>query len=160
NRLVEEAIGKGRIAPLTGYAELRREVPYGENSRIDLKLCDPVRGQVFVEVKSVTLRRPPSRTAEFPDAVTARGTKHLRELKKVAAAGHRAVMIYAIQRADCRSFGVAADIDPEYAAALAGALSGGVEAYCYACRVTAKGIELASELPIDDPSESATQVRD
>ncbi len=86
--------------------------------------------------------------AEFPDSVTARGTKHLGELARMVAAGARSVMLYVVQRADCRAFSVAGDIDPAYAAALATARAQGVELLCYTCRIRRTGIHLDSPLPI------------
>lgn len=130
NRIVEEAITEGRVPELMGYESLRREVKYGQNSRIDLLLEGPGRGDVprlcYVEVKNVTLRR--DGFAEFPDAVTARGAKHLRELSDMVRQGHRAVMLYLVQRTDCRTFRLARDIDPGYGAAFDQALAAGVEA--------------------------------
>lgn len=117
NRIVEEAVRAGRIDELAGYDNVRREVRYGKNSRIDLLLEGGGRPPCYVEIKSVTLRR--ERRAEFPDAVTARGTKHLGELSDVVAGGGRAVMLYLIQREDCQAFSVAGDIDPAYAEAFA-----------------------------------------
>ena len=146
NRLAEEAIRDGAIAQLGGYASLRREVRYGANSRVDLLLEDPARPPCYVEVKNVHLRRDAA--AEFPDAVTARGAKHLRELAAVAAAGQRAVMFYVVQRADCDRFTIAADIDPAYAEAFADACAAGVEAICYRCAVTTDGIDIIAPLPI------------
>ncbi len=150
NKIGEEAILAGRIAPLAGYEKITREVRYGERSRIDLLLEDPAKGRAYVEIKSVTLRRSPEntpeKTAEFPDAVTARGAKHLRELTDVAAAGHRAVMLYVIQRGDCDGFRIADDIDPEYAAGLDAARRAGVETYCYRTRVTKHGIDISDRL--------------
>lgn len=137
NRIVEEAIRAGQIAELTGYESLRREVPYGKNSRIDI-LLEGEKGLCFVEVKNVTLRR--GDRAEFPDAVTARGAKHLDEMAEQVALGHRAVMLYLIQRSDCETFSVAGDIDPAYAAALARATAAGVEAYAYACTMSPEEI--------------------
>lgn len=137
NRIVEEAIRAGQIAELTGYQSLRREVPYGKNSRIDI-LLEGEKGLCFVEVKNVTLRR--GGRAEFPDAVTARGAKHLDEMAEQVALGHRAVMLYLIQRSDCETFSVAGDIDPAYAAALARATAAGVEAYAYACTMSPEEI--------------------
>ncbi|MSP66893.1 MAG: DNA/RNA nuclease SfsA [Alphaproteobacteria bacterium] len=146
NRIAAEAILAGRIPALAGYAALRREVAYGTGSRIDLLLTDPGRPPCYVEVKNVHLRR--GARAEFPDSVTARGTKHLGELARVVAAGGRAVMHYVVQRADCDAFALAADIDPAYAAAFDRATAGGVEALCYSCNVTPPCIAIDRALPI------------
>lgn len=151
NRVAAEAIRTGAIPELAGYATLRREVKYGKSSRVDVLLEDDARPACYVEIKSVTLRRPdgghPS-AAEFPDAVTARGAKHLAELADVVDAGGRAVMLYLVQRGDCDHFRVAGDIDPAYAAALREARGRGVEALCYHCEVTPEGIEIAQALPL------------
>jgi sugar fermentation stimulation protein A len=145
NRIVEEAILENRIKELRGYKECRREVKYGlENSRIDLLLEDP--GLCYVEVKNVTLKR--ENRAEFPDSVTSRGAKHLRELIEMTKDGHRAVMIYLAQRSDCDYFTVAADIDPEYAKGLKEAIEGGVEVLCYQCVLTEEEILLDKPLEI------------
>ena len=148
NRLAEEAIAGGVIPALAGYATIRREVPYGERSRIDFLLGAPDRPPCYVEVKNVHLKRGPA--AEFPDSVTARGTKHLRELARVTESGARAVMLYIVQREDCGSFTLAADIDPAYAAAFTQARAAGVEALAYACRLSPAGIAVESPLPIED----------
>jgi sugar fermentation stimulation protein A len=141
NHIVEEAILGGTISELQGYETLRREVKYGGNSRIDILLSDySLPGEragtaspeqlCYVEVKNVTLKR--GENAEFPDAVTARGTKHLNELTNMVADGHRAVMLYLINRPDCTAFTLAADIDPAYRQAFMKAREAGVEmlAYC------------------------------
>ena len=146
NGLAVEAIRAGRVPPLAGYASLRREVPYGRASRIDILLEGDDRPPCYVEVKNVHLKRGDA--AEFPDSVTARGAKHLDELSAVAAQGGRAVMLYVVQRADCGRFAVAADIDPAYAAALARARAAGVETLCYACTVSVQAIEVAGPLPL------------
>ena len=147
NALAEEAIRQDRIRELAGYERWRREVNYGVNSRIDI-LCERDGAPpCYVEVKNVHLKR--SDAAEFPDCVTARGTKHLRELTAMVADGHRAVMLYIVQRADCRRFAIAADIDPAYAAGLKRAMQAGVEAICYSCRIEVTGISVAEPLPID-----------
>jgi len=104
----------------------------------------------LVEVKNVHLRRGNGTAAEFPDCVTARGTKHLVELQDMVADGRRAVMLYIVQREDCDHFRLAADLDPAYAAAFAAARAGGVEALCYSCKVGPEAIELAGPLPIDE----------
>jgi sugar fermentation stimulation protein A len=151
NKLAAEAIEAGRIAELTGYAALRREVKYGENSRIDILLEDADRPPCYVEIKNVHLKRDTGvpGLAEFPDAVTARGAKHLRELANVVTDGGRAVMFYLVQRVDCDRFTLANDIDPVYANAFREARAAGVEAICYACDITTAGITVAGALPLD-----------
>jgi sugar fermentation stimulation protein A len=151
NRLVAEAIAEGTIAELAGYAGMRREVRYGTNSRVDLLLTDPGRADCYVEVKNVHLTRldgPYPTAAEFPDAVTKRGLKHLQELTQMVAAGHRAVMVYLVQRDDNDHFRIAEDIDPAYAAGLRAALAAGVEALCYTCAVTPEAITVNRPLPL------------
>jgi sugar fermentation stimulation protein A len=146
NRLVEEAIAAGAIPELAGYDVVRREVRYDERCRIDLLLRGEGRPDCFVEVKNVHLRRTAG--AEFPDAVTLRGTKHLGALARQVAAGARAVVVYVVQRTDCADFRIAADIDPVYAASFRAALAGGVEALCYGCAVDLEGLRLTQPLPI------------
>lgn len=135
NKLVEEALLAGLIPELSGFSGLRREVKYGKNSRIDILLEGADGGLTYVEVKNVHLMRQPG-LAEFPDSVTARGAKHLVELEDMVRAGHRAVMVYLVQRPDCSELDFAADIDPAYAAALKQAMAGGVEAHAIGCEVT------------------------
>ena len=146
NRIVAEAVADGLIPELSGYDGIRREVKYGRNSRIDLLLESTGRPRCWVEVKNVHLKR--GDWAEFPDAVTVRGTKHLAELRDMVAAGDRAVMVYLVQRADCHGFRPAADIDPTYATALIEAMRDGVEAICYICRMSLDGIAIGEALPI------------
>lgn len=151
NDLAAEAISTGVIRELAGYARTRREVRYGSNSRIDLLLEDDDRPAAWVEVKSVTLRRPEMQhptAAEFPDAVTARGTKHLQEMTELVMNGQRAVMLYLVMRNDCDHFRVAEDIDPVYARALEKARASGVEALCYAAEVRPEGMKVVAGLPL------------
>lgn len=146
NRLAAEAIAAGQIPELLGYRSIRREVKFGqENSRIDLLLDDHQAGlpPAYVEVKNVTLKE--GKAAAFPDAVTARGAKHLRELAAMRAKGARAVMFYIAQRADCTHFSLAERIDPAYAEAFRAARTAGVEAIAYQCQVS------AAEIYIDRP---------
>jgi sugar fermentation stimulation protein A len=147
NRIVTEAIEGGRIAALAGYASLRREVRYGHNSRIDILLEEPGRGLAYVEVKNVHLSREAG-LAEFPDSVTLRGAKHLAELALMVRQGHRAVMLFLIQRGDARRFSLAADIDANYARAFKAAREAGVEAFAYRCRLSPEEIRLDKEVPI------------
>jgi sugar fermentation stimulation protein A len=148
NRLVAEAIAANHIPDLAGYASLRREVKYGLSSRIDILLEDPGKGLAYVEIKNVHLSRDAG-LAEFPDSVTERGAKHLTELSAMVAAGHRAVMLYLIQRADADRFTLAGDIDPRYRAAFALARQAGVEALAYACRLTPDEIVVTNPVPIE-----------
>jgi sugar fermentation stimulation protein A len=150
NGLVSEAIRDGKIAELAGYAGLRREVKYGKNSRIDILLEDPKRPPCYVEIKNVTMRRGKGAKdpAEFPDAVTARGAKHLVELADMVKAGHRAVMVYLVQRTDSPAFTVAGDIDPTYAKGLKTAMAKGVEVLVYGCKVTPEGVSVHKSLPL------------
>lgn len=150
NKLAEEAISAGRIPELMGYADMRREVPYGKNSRIDLLLTGGDGSTCHVEVKSVTLRRRATDgggLAEFPDSVTARGTKHLAELTDVVQTGGRAAMLFLVQRQDCTRFAIAEDIDPAYGAALGRARKAGVEMLCYTCTLSPYAIEVSEALP-------------
>lgn len=141
NALVADAIDAGDIPELAGYTSLRREVKYGQNSRIDILLETPDRPPAYVEIKSVTLSRTPG-LAEFPDSKTLRGAKHMAELAEMAKAGHRAVVFFLVQRSDCIKMSPAADIDPNYAKSLRDAVIAGVEVLCYSCKITSEGIEL------------------
>lgn len=148
NKLVEEAVAAGVIEPLQGYQQCRREVRYGqENSRIDL-LLQQGRGDsrdCYVEVKSMTLMRQPG-LGEFPDAVSQRGSKHIRELMAMMAAGHRAVLLFCVQHAGIKTASIAADIDPVYSRTLAAAVAAGLEVYVYACQLSPAGITLNKPL--------------
>lgn len=147
NAVVAAAIENGRIAPLAGYAGLRREVRYGLGSRIDILLESEGRPACYVEIKNVHLMREPG-LAEFPDSVTARGARHLSELAAMAEAGCRAVMVYLVQRGDAERLALARDIDPAYGAAFDSARLAGVEALAYGCEVTTQGIALSAPVPI------------
>ncbi|MFQ0813174.1 XRE family transcriptional regulator [Brucella anthropi] len=148
NRIAEEAILKGLVPDLAGYASLKREQKYGRNSRIDLLLDDGPRQRAYVEVKNVHFTRTPD-LAEFPDTVTARGAKHLDELIDVVAAGHRGVMLFIIQRSDCSRFSISGDLDPTYARAFERARASGVEAWAVRCHITDKSIDATGLVPIE-----------
>ena len=149
NRLVEEALQAGVITELAGFTQLCREVKYGEeNSRADFCLMFDQQ-QVFVEVKSVTLGFADIDTAAFPDAVTTRGAKHLRELTALAEMGQRAVLIYCVNLSGITAVRAAREIDPEYAAALAEARAAGVEVLAYGTRITSAGIEVTQRLAVE-----------
>ncbi|MEQ8326950.1 MAG: DNA/RNA nuclease SfsA [Parvibaculum sp.] len=150
NALVAEALEAAKVPELDGYGQRRPEVRYGTNSRIDFLLEAPGKADIppcYLEVKSVTLKRGRA-LAEFPDAVTVRGAKHLAELSEVARQGSRAVLFFLVQRGDCTAVAPAADIDPTYAAALSEAVAQGVEVLCYGCRLSPAEITLDARLPL------------
>lgn len=147
NRLVEEALAADKVPSLCGYARRRREVRYGKASRVDFLLEGDGRQPCFVEVKNVHMMRKPGR-AEFPDAVTARGARHLEELAAEVRRGARAVMLYLVQIGSAEMVTFARDIDPAYGAAFDRAREAGVEAIALACRVSPEGIEVERSIPV------------
>lgn len=147
NRVVAEGLARG-LPGLEGYETVRPEVKYRQNSRVDFLLSGEGRRTCYLEVKSVTLSRHAG-LAEFPDSVTARGAKHLDDLAAMVAEGHRAVLLFLVQRSDCRSVAVAGDIDPTYAKAFVAARQAGVEVLCFACDISPAGIDITGVLPLD-----------
>ncbi|MGL5997749.1 MAG: DNA/RNA nuclease SfsA [Pseudomonas proteolytica] len=140
NQLVEEALNAGVITELNGFTALKREVPYGqEKSRIDFRLDYPG-GAAYVEVKSVTLGFDGTSIAAFPDAVTQRGAKHLRELAHLARSGVRAVQLYCVNLSGIDGVRPAVEIDAGYAVALREAKAAGVEVLAYGVQVSAQQI--------------------
>lgn len=140
NPLVEEALNAGVITELNGFTALKREVPYGqEKSRIDFRLDYPG-GAAYVEVKSVTLGFDGTSIAAFPDAVTQRGAKHLRELAHLARSGVRAVQLYCVNLSGIDGVRPAVEIDAGYAVALREAKAAGVEVLAYGVQVSAQQI--------------------
>lgn len=159
NALVKEALAEGRIEALRGYSSIRPEQNYGdEKSRIDFLLSEPGRPDAFVEVKNCHLRREGD-WAEFPDCVTDRGAKHLRELTKIAQSGGRAVMLYVVQRTDCTRFRLAPDLDPAYARAFDTARDAGVEVLCHGTEIGVEGIILTGPLPVDPNPQAPLEIR-
>ena len=151
NALAAEAIASGALAELAGYANLRREVAFGEErSRVDIVLEHPGRAACYVEVKNVTAAVS-GRVAVFPDAVSERGAKHLRELMRLKAAGARPVQLYCVQRGDVDEVRPADAIDPEYGRTLREALAAGVEVLAYRARVTPREIRLEERIPVVCP---------
>ncbi|MGB7318718.1 MAG: DNA/RNA nuclease SfsA [Planktotalea sp.] len=148
NRAMKAALEAREVDGLGGYEVVRPEVKYGEKSRIDF-LLQGGGPDIYVEVKSVTLSRQAGR-AEFPDSVTTRGAKHLAELSNMCAAGHRAVMLYLVQRTDCTEMTLAGDIDPTYAQAFAQAREIGVEVMCLGTKITPEGIWVGQPLEFKD----------
>lgn len=145
NRLVAEALAADAIPELAGYAGVRREVKYGEASRVDFLLTDPGRPACWLEIKNCHLsRRPP--LAEFPDCVAARSARHLRELWAMVEAGDRAVVLFTVQREDCEAFSACRDIDPKFAMALDEAADAGVEVLVYGCDMATDAIRIGGPM--------------
>jgi len=151
NRIVQEGIESGVVGELAGYESIRREVAFGEErSRVDLLLSAAGRPACYVEVKNVTAAVD-NGVALFPDAVSERGAKHLRELARIAAAGARAVQFYCVQRSDVSEVRPADAIDPAYGQALREAIARGVEVLAYRAEVTCEGIRLDTRIPVVCP---------
>ena len=151
NQLVQSAIRDDLVEPLAGYDTIRPEVKYGdENSRIDLLLQDTKRKDCYVEVKSVTLLEDPpsSGIGYFPDAVSERGAKHLRELIKMSQADARSVLFFCVQHTGIQEVRPADHIDREYGKLLREALDSGVEVLAYKVRKSNKGFRLWRDLPV------------
>lgn len=145
NKLVKEALADAVIDELNGYENVQSEVKYGdENSRIDFLLTHPEQPDCYVEVKSVTLLEEGH--GWFPDAVSTRGQKHLRELMAMRERGHRAVLLFCVQHTGITAVSPAAQIDPDYGAILAEAVSAGVEVLVYGCEISSEEIRLSKAL--------------
>jgi sugar fermentation stimulation protein A len=147
NKIAKEAIEEDKIQELSRYTTLKTEVKYGKNSRVDIVLQADDKPDAYVEVKNVTMKR--GEQAQFPDSVTKRGKKHLEELMDVVKKGYRGVMLFIIQREDCKEFGIAEDIDPDYAATLKEAMKQGVEVLAYACKVTPEEIYVNKRVKVN-----------
>ena len=149
NAIVKE--GLGNVPEVRGYGAVQSEVKYGaENSRIDLLLSEhPNKPDCYIEIKSVTLldESIAKGLGRFPDAVTARGTKHLRELTEVVREGHRGVLFFCVQHTGITRVEPARDIDPLYAETLVAAREVGVEVYAYSTKCSHQGIELGHPIP-------------
>lgn len=151
NRALRTALLQRQVPKLDHYPMVRAEVKYGAQSRIDFLLSGNDLPNCYVEVKSVTLSRQPG-LAEFPDSVTARGAKHLAELADMARQGHRAVLLYLVQRTDAQSVTLAADIDPTYATAMTAAQAAGVEVIAIGTQISPQGVTPGAPLPFNFPA--------
>lgn len=149
NHIVKDAILANKIAQLAQYETLQSEVKYGqENSRIDLLLSDKTHGDCYVEVKSVTLFDAKNQFGYFPDAVTTRGQKHLRELIFMAQQGKRAVVFFMVLHTGITYFSPAKHIDPIYNQLLKEAINHGVEVLCYNATISTQAITLNQPIPV------------
>ena len=149
NKIVREAIESHKIAQLEGYDSLRTEVNYAERSRVDILLEDEKMGRCWVEVKNVHLRRDSREsngTAEFPDSVTVRGSKHIEDLVDQIKMGDKSILIFLIQRMDCKDFKIARDIDPLYYETLLRGMENGLAVLCFDTNITLSSISLRNSI--------------
>ena len=144
NKIVNHALQNNLIKYFSKKVVIKKEQTFGLNSRFDFYLEDK-NIKSFLEVKNVTLKRK-NKTAEFPDAITARGTKHLNELINATKKGYKAYLLFVVQRDDCNKFTIAKDIDPEYSKTLIKAIKYNVKILCYDCKFSTKGIKLNNEI--------------
>ena len=144
NKIVLEALIKKKILPLKNFLHIKSEVKFSENTRFDFMLTNK-KNKCFLEVKNVTLVRKKN-IAEFPDAITSRGTKHLNELIKCKEMGYQAYILYLIQREKCNYFKIANDIDQDYNIALTSALKKGIKILCYDCKLNHEEIKLNKQI--------------
>ena len=144
NKIVFEALKNGKVKNLKNLDEIKQEVKFGENTRFDFLIFKKKR-KSFIEVKNVTLSRSPG-VAEFPDAITSRGLKHIKELIKARKKKYKIYLLYLIQRDDCKQFKLAKDIDPEYYDFLVKAVKKNLNILCYDCKFSSKGIKLNREI--------------
>ena len=147
NKIVLEALNNNRIKELNKFDNIKTEVKFSENTRFDFLISNE-KEKCFLEVKNVTLVRKKN-IAEFPDAITSRGTKHLNELSNAKKKGYESYILYLIQRDHCKSFKIANDIDKDYDNALSEALKAGVKILCYDCEINNKEIKIQKQISFD-----------
>jgi len=144
NKIILEALVQKKIEKLVKYNNIIPEVKFSDKTRFDF-LISNIKEKCFLEVKNVTLVRE-NKIAEFPDAITSRGTKHLMELIAAKKKGYQSYLIYLIQREDCHSFKIAKDIDEEYKIAYNKALKNGVKILCYDCKLNNEEIKINKQI--------------
>ena len=140
NKIVHHALENNLIKEFDKKIEIKPETKFGTNTRFDF-LITQKKFKAFIEVKNVTLSRIKN-LAEFPDAVTSRGLKHINELLKASNMGYKIFILYLIQRNDCKLFKIAEDVDPEYSNSLVKAVKKKLNILCYDCKFSSKGIKL------------------
>jgi len=147
NKIVHHALNNNLIKELKNSLEIKPETKFGKNTRFDFLIINK-NFKAFVEVKNVTLSRD-KKKAEFPDAVTSRGLKHINELINASKKGYKIFILYLVQREDCNYFSIAKDIDADYAKALVKAVKNNLNILCYDCKFSSKGIKLNKKIKIN-----------
>ena len=146
NKIVLHALKNDLIKEFKGIDEIKAEKKFGSNTRFDFLISKKGK-EAFVEVKNVTLSRNKG-LAEFPDAITSRGLKHINELINASKKNYSVFILYLIQRSDCNSFSIANDIDPDYADAFRKAVKNKLNILCYDCKFSSKGIKLNNKIKL------------
>ena len=146
NKIVHHALQNNLMEEFSNILEIKPETKFGLNTRFDFLVTDK-KYKAFIEVKNVTLSRKKS-IAEFPDAITTRGLKHINELLKASKKDYKIFILYLIQRDDCKSFTIAKDIDPNYAFAISKAVKNKLKILCYDCKFSSKGIKLNNKIKL------------
>ena len=146
NKIINTALNSKKIKIFKDIESIHTEVKFGENTRFDF-LINEKNQKSFLEVKNVTLSRKKG-IAEFPDAVTKRGQKHIEELIHAYKKGYKVYLLFLIQRSDCNSFKIAKDIDPEYFKLVLNAINNGLNLICYDCKFSPKGIKLNNKIKL------------
>ena len=146
NKIVLNALENNLIKEFSKDIKIKPEVRFGESTRFDF-LISKKNYKAFIEVKNVTLKRKP-KIAEFPDAITSRGAKHIHELIKASKKGYKIYIAFIIQREDCDQLSIASDIDPEYSQILSKAIRNKLKVLCYDCKFSTKGIKLNQEIEL------------
>ena len=146
NKLVFEALNLRKIKNLIQFKNIKTEVSFSNNTRFDFLISNN-KEKCFLEVKNVTLVRE-EKVAEFPDAITSRGTKHLKELVNAKKNGFQSYILYLIQREDCESFKIAKDIDENYKNAFDNAIKAGVKMLCYDCKISYEGVKINNQIDL------------
>ena len=146
NKIVHHALENNLIKEFSNILEIKPETKFGTNTRFDFLVISK-KNKAFIEVKNVTLSRKKN-IAEFPDAITARGLKHINELVRASKKNYKIFILYLIQREDCKSFKIAEDIDPDYAAELSKAVKKKLNILCYDCKFSTKGIKLNNKIKL------------
>ncbi len=147
NKIVLYALQKNLIKEFSNIKEIKPEIKFGKNTRFDFLIING-KDKVFIEVKNVTLSRK-KRLAEFPDAVTTRGLKHINELVKAGEKNYKIFILFLIQRDDCKSFTIAKNIDPNYEKSLKKAVKNNLKILCYDCKFSQEGIKLNKKIKIN-----------
>ena len=147
NKIILYALQKNLIKEFNNIKEIKPEMKFGKQTRFDFLIING-KDKVFIEVKNVTLSRKKG-LAEFPDAVTTRGLKHINELSKAGKKNYKVFILFLVQREDCKRFTIAKDIDPNYEKSLKKAVKNNLKILCYDCKFSQERIKLNKQIKVN-----------